>query len=482
MSLEKLQQCNIFYSWETDLPNSTNRGFIQTALEEAAKRIRKDESIHIEPVLDRDTIGVPGAPDIADTIFGKIAKSHIFVADVSIININDHSRKTPNPNVLIELGFAINVLGFDRILMVMNTAFGNPEVLPFDLRMKRIISYKMEPQETDRSSERKKLTAILVEGVRTILDNLENEEIITPVKVSLVDEAILAITNDQPNQLYLVRGFMKSLFNFLTEIAPDFAGEKSEEEPDEVFMESIEKTNGFLFEFSKLSESIAVLNSQDSALALFKSLEQIVEKYNLPQGFSGGYKKTQFDFYKFIGHELFVTFISFLIIENRWELISRILNDILYVKNIKNGSPDSVSFERISEYIEVLGYRKNRLNSDRMSIHADILEERHTSGDLRLICPMEQFIAADFFLFLRAGFAWRPSSTLYLFKYQLRFLVEATNEKFAIQLLKPLNIETIDALRTLIKQRIQEIHHFYRSGFWDSHFEYYVDIDKIGSK
>jgi len=169
MSLEKLQQCNIFYSWETDLPNSTNRGFIQTALEEAAKRIRKDESIHIEPVLDRDTIGVPGAPDIADTIFGKIAKSHIFVADVSIININDHSRKTPNPNVLIELGFAINVLGFDRILMVMNTAFGNPEVLPFDLRMKRIISYKMEPQETDRSSERKKLTAILVEGVRTIL-------------------------------------------------------------------------------------------------------------------------------------------------------------------------------------------------------------------------------------------------------------------------------------------------------------------------
>jgi hypothetical protein len=31
-----------FYSWQFDLPNSTNRGFIQAALEKAAKAIAND--------------------------------------------------------------------------------------------------------------------------------------------------------------------------------------------------------------------------------------------------------------------------------------------------------------------------------------------------------------------------------------------------------------------------------------------------------
>src|SRR5687768_9999122 len=113
----------VFYSWQSDLPNATNRGFIQTALEGAAKAIRRDESVEIEPVIDRDTSGVPGSPDIASTIFGKIERAKVFVCDVSIINqkavyLKDSDgvlepdpdrapRPTPNPNVLLELGYAM---------------------------------------------------------------------------------------------------------------------------------------------------------------------------------------------------------------------------------------------------------------------------------------------------------------------------------------------------------------------------------------
>ncbi|MDY6781140.1 MAG: hypothetical protein SW833_01055 [Cyanobacteriota bacterium] len=61
--------CKVFYSWQSDLPNSTNRGFIEKALENAVKLIHNDESIEVEPVIDRDTVGVPGSPDIANTIF-----------------------------------------------------------------------------------------------------------------------------------------------------------------------------------------------------------------------------------------------------------------------------------------------------------------------------------------------------------------------------------------------------------------------------
>jgi hypothetical protein len=100
----------IFYSWQSDLPNATNHGFIEKALEIAAKSIRDDDSIQIEPVVDRDTVGVPGTPDIAETILDKIERAQIFVCDVSIINQDTQFRLTPNPNVLIELGYALKAL------------------------------------------------------------------------------------------------------------------------------------------------------------------------------------------------------------------------------------------------------------------------------------------------------------------------------------------------------------------------------------
>lgn len=158
----------IFYSWQSDLPNATNRGFIQKALENAARSIRNDDSIKVEPVVDRDTLGVPGAPDIASTILAKIEQAEVFVCDVSIISQVINSRPTPNPNVLIELGYAMKTLGSKRIIMVMNLAFGKPDLLPFDLRIRRVISYNMPEENENRATERKILESSLEFGLRTI--------------------------------------------------------------------------------------------------------------------------------------------------------------------------------------------------------------------------------------------------------------------------------------------------------------------------
>lgn len=95
----------VFYSWQSDLPNSTNRGFIQRALESAAASIAGDDTVAVEPVVDRDTQVVAGSPDIAATIFAKIAAADVVVVDVSIINKATGGRPTPNPNALIELGY-----------------------------------------------------------------------------------------------------------------------------------------------------------------------------------------------------------------------------------------------------------------------------------------------------------------------------------------------------------------------------------------
>jgi hypothetical protein len=109
--------------------------------------------------LDRDTLGTSGSPKITDTIFAKILVADVFVADVSIVNSSGPSRRTPNPNVLLELGFAISNLGWDRIVLVMNRHFGGPEELPFDLRGHRIATYALAPGD-EKATQRSTLLSV----------------------------------------------------------------------------------------------------------------------------------------------------------------------------------------------------------------------------------------------------------------------------------------------------------------------------------
>ena len=76
----------VFYSWQSDLDKRTNQNFIGDALERAAKKLGNDETIDVVPVIDRDTRGTIGSPDIIAKILEKIDSSEIFVCDVSIIN------------------------------------------------------------------------------------------------------------------------------------------------------------------------------------------------------------------------------------------------------------------------------------------------------------------------------------------------------------------------------------------------------------
>jgi hypothetical protein len=158
----------VFYSWQSDLPNRTNRTFIQNALEKAIDGVLETE-LQLDLILDRDTQDTPGAPDIAQTILGKIDQSVVVVADVSIINAGTDVRLTPNPNVLFELGYAVRVLSWDYVLPVFNLATGHIEDLPFDLRPRRPITYTMTEDITDRGPELKKLARTLQSALQLII-------------------------------------------------------------------------------------------------------------------------------------------------------------------------------------------------------------------------------------------------------------------------------------------------------------------------
>jgi hypothetical protein len=163
----------VFYSWQSDLPNGTNRTLIERALNKAIESARGEASLQVELNLDRDTQDIAGTPEIANTIFEKIKAAQIFVADVSIINSGTQGRACPNPNVLIELGYAACHLGWENIICVFNTAYGRIEDLPFDLRHRRILTYYAEQGEQDRSAERNNLARALQSALQAIVNRVE---------------------------------------------------------------------------------------------------------------------------------------------------------------------------------------------------------------------------------------------------------------------------------------------------------------------
>lgn len=147
-----MRNFNIFYSWQSDLNPKLNNYFIKDCIEKALKELKQDFKLEIR--LDRDTKNKTGSPDIVKTIFEKIDFSNIFIADVTIINKNFfwYKRKTPNPNVLVELGYAIKTLGKERIILIINNSFCRIEDLPFDIKQNRITQYKLNKIKDSKNS------------------------------------------------------------------------------------------------------------------------------------------------------------------------------------------------------------------------------------------------------------------------------------------------------------------------------------------
>ncbi|HEX9987173.1 MAG TPA: hypothetical protein VGE45_01670 [Chloroflexia bacterium] len=165
-------QLTIFYAWQSDSPNNINRGFIERAAETAAKLISKDSALGLSIVLDSDTQRVPGTPGVADAILQKITQCDLFLCDLTIVSDNGATVVTPNPNVLLELGYAAAKIGWERIIIVLNESTGGPRDLPFDLEHRRWpIRYSLAPDAgaTDRKTQKEQLGKSIESAIRAAI-------------------------------------------------------------------------------------------------------------------------------------------------------------------------------------------------------------------------------------------------------------------------------------------------------------------------
>lgn len=194
----------IFYSWQSDLPNNSNRGFIESCLKRTIQDVDKVMPFQLEFNIDRDTKLEIGTPNILESIFKKIERSKIFIADISIINSDSAGRKCPNPNVLIELGYAARVLGWERVFCFYNTDYGSVEDLPFDLRQRRPIQYGLNGK--NKSEVRKSIVQILTDSIIQIHENGGLFDKIDDYIKQKVDTEILTIAGHLGKLLFGYKG------------------------------------------------------------------------------------------------------------------------------------------------------------------------------------------------------------------------------------------------------------------------------------
>ncbi len=183
----------VFYSWQNDTDSKCNRYFIRDAAEKAIKELNKEFLFEPSPrpdfaELDHDTKGIPGHPEIVNTILEKIKKSQIFLADLTFVgtaweNKTNHQNAPkesfdckflPNPNVMFELGYAFKTLDDSRFIWVQNTAYGDPAQRVFDLSHRRDpLKYALNPDSTSDQFKlaRDDLSHKIRMALREILEN-----------------------------------------------------------------------------------------------------------------------------------------------------------------------------------------------------------------------------------------------------------------------------------------------------------------------
>lgn len=471
----------VFYSWQSDSPNACNRGLIQTALEEAAIAITADDTVAIEPVVDRDTQDVPGAPDITSTIFAKIAAADVFVSDVSITTRGKGKRPTPNPNVLIELGYALRALGHERIILVFNRAFGKLEELPFDLRTRRVLTYVMPQDSAERAPERKRLERQLDGAIRAALESVpqKEDEVESPVP------AIAAIESLQPNRAIVLRRNLAEILNKIDEGEPKKFRDGG---TPEKLIEGIRATQGIVAEFSRIVESVAVMNDEIAGVEIVRWFGKLLERYDLPEGFSGEYSEADHDYFRFVGHELFTTLIAFPLREQRWGLLRLLFGEPIAMNYMRPDGPGNVGWEYASQHCVLLANEGQKRG--RISFHGDLLNERHSiDGGLGTILPIEDFIGADFFLFLLSQSIsdtknghfdiWRPWSCVFM-KRAPMFLQNAARAHIAIEIGATLGANSIEELKGLLAEKGPELRRLFRAGSWHYPIRN-EDIERIGT-
>jgi len=202
---------------------------------------------------------------------------------------------------------------------------------------------------------------------------------------------------------------------------------RADGEFDDAVIQNITEFLPFRNEAIQVFIAVAQYAPEDQFIQrLHRFLEGMIAYMGRPPNISR-WSESDFDNYKFIVHELFLYALAVLLKYDRIEQANCLLQQQYYVpSNSDYGRDPMVSFVVFREPIRSLEHRNRRLDLQRRSLRADLLQERSagTGIDFR---SLQQ---ADFIAFMRAEiesphWVWWPEALLYLGRFSRPFEIFA---------------------------------------------------------
>ncbi|MGC1121259.1 MAG: SIR2 family protein [Candidatus Methanofastidiosia archaeon] len=240
--------------------------------------------------------------------------------------------------------------------------------------------------------------------------------------------------------------YLEYILNDLERIRPDFS---KFDEHDDAIVTQIEEGMPISCRFIEAALLASKYNNSDAIRVMYDFFGSALRFYEVPDSFTGTFRETDFDGYKFLVYEMFVSLIAALMKSGSWEIIGEILQDDLFVENEHESRYSSFAF--VSQYTRSLDeIRNKRLNLNRVSLMADLLKERFTQDELSHLITHKEFLEADYFLFMRtisheenpenSWDIWWPRSCVYL-KWVPTYLVKAESKRFLEMLTKAIGFD-----------------------------------------
>jgi hypothetical protein len=212
-------------------------------------------------------------------------------------------------------------------------------------------------------------------------------------------------------------GALSEYFNTLVQNIEKLRIQTAEGEFDDKVVESIENFLPYRNEIIEIVLSIAQYrNTVESHQQLHRFIEGLMPYLYRPEHITQ-WREWDFDNFQFIIHELFLYIIACLLKYECFDGVAYLLRQQYFFEKSEYENK-MIPFSDIRKYMQSLDHRNKRLNLRRLSVRADMLEQRSKSSGL----PFRQLMQADFVLYIRDcidtirgdGYqSWWPETLLY---------------------------------------------------------------------
>lgn len=241
------------------------------------------------------------------------------------------------------------------------------------------------------------------------------------------------------NNKNYTKGAIDEYFQTFAESLEEFRISGIDGEFDDEVIENIDKFLPYRNEAIEIFLAIAQYRDiPETCQQVHRFFENLLPYMDRPEEVST-WKETDFDNFNFIIHELFLYAISSFLKYECFNAVAHLIRQHYYVeRNADYGKDVMVPFTIFYNSTGSLGYRNKRLNLRRLSLRADLLEQRSKTSGI----AFRQIMQSDFILFIRSCFDsinnetyrdWRPETLVYMGRQNGTFEIFAraqSNEYF----------------------------------------------------